>query len=91
MAAIINEFLAELPAKLRAIEEAILAEDFQQLESLTRTLKGEAGGYGFDPITEAAAKVETALIQKFPPQRVRARLDKLVNWCLRARSSAQGR
>lgn len=86
---LINEFLAELPAKLRAIEEAFAAEDRQRLEGLARDLKGEAGGFGFDPITQEAEQVESALIGGSPLDAMTAHLRQLTNLCLRARQSAK--
>jgi len=85
---LIDAFVAELPAKVRALEEAMVSQDAKKLESLVRSLKGAAGGYGFEPITELAAKLESALIQNTPIGQLQESLNELLNWCLLARSSA---
>ena len=51
-------------------------------------LKGEAGGYGFEPITEAAIVLESALLKKIALSELREPLDDLLNWCMLARSTA---
>ncbi|MFQ5423915.1 MAG: response regulator [Phycisphaerae bacterium] len=60
MKELIDAFVSELPKRCRAIEEALAKSDVGDLEKTARNLKGEAGGYGFEPITEAAAQVEAA-------------------------------
>ncbi|MFQ5423250.1 MAG: response regulator [Phycisphaerae bacterium] len=86
MADIISAFVGELGAKLRAIEGAFTASDLPTLQRLARNLKGEAGGYGFNPITAAAEKVEAAIINKAPNDKVTDAVDELAHLCLRARS-----
>jgi CheY-like chemotaxis protein len=61
MTQLIDAFVAELPARRTAIVAVLAAEDAKRLEQLVRTLKGEGGGYGFEPISELADKIETAL------------------------------
>ncbi len=86
MADIISAFVGELPEQLRAIEKALAASDMSTLERLARGLKGEAGGYGFSPITAAAEKAESAIINKAPVDQLRLAVDELVQLCLGARS-----
>ena len=66
MIPLIDAFVSELPPKLRAVEEAFAKQDDRELEHLSRGLKGEAGGYGFEPIFSAAEQVEKALSKKAP-------------------------
>ncbi len=58
MIPLIDAFIGELPPKLRAVEEAFAKQDDRELEHLSHGLKGEAGGYGFEPISSAAEQVE---------------------------------
>ncbi|MFQ5501780.1 MAG: response regulator [Phycisphaerae bacterium] len=89
MTAMIDAFVMELPPKLRSIEEVFAKEDQAQLERLARGLKGEAGGYGFEPISAAAEQVEKAVIEKRPQSEIKKKMDELVKLCCLARSSAR--
>ena len=89
MSAMIDAFVAELPPKLRSIEEVFAKEDQAQLEFLARGLKGEAGSYGFEPISAAAEQVEKAVIEKCPRSEIKRHMDELVKLCCLARSSAR--
>lgn len=87
MTDIIREFVAELPPKLHKIESAILANDLPGLEKLCRQLKGEAGGYGFEPISSAAAAVEKSIIDKSDMGNIKRAAEQLIKLCYLARSS----
>ena len=47
MRPLIHEFVAELPAGLRALEKAMVDQDVATLEVLARRFKAECSGYGF--------------------------------------------
>lgn len=85
MADLIYHFTCELPAKLRELEQAFASGDSINLETLARRIKGEAGGFGFDPITASAQKLEAALQWELPNDRIKLALDDLVGWCVLAR------
>jgi CheY-like chemotaxis protein len=72
MTEIIDAFVKELPPKVRAIEEAAARQDGQRLELLARALKAVGSGYGFGEITDAAAKIEAALIDGASPGNVQS-------------------
>ncbi|MGB0716034.1 MAG: Hpt domain-containing response regulator [Phycisphaerae bacterium] len=81
----INNFVKELPGKLRSIEEAMNQNDLEQLERATRQLKAEAGGFGFEPISDAAAAVETAVQDSKGDEAITTNMSQLVHWCQLAR------
>ena len=58
LADVLEEFISELPARARAIEQARIEGDFDTLIRVAHQLKGSAGGYGFPSITEEAANLE---------------------------------
>jgi HPt (histidine-containing phosphotransfer) domain-containing protein len=60
------------------------AEKGEALQRLAHQLKGAAGGYGFAPITDAAARVEEALVSGAAPEHVQPHLDELFALCARA-------
>jgi len=88
MAELINEFVSQLPFRIRQLEEAILAADTARLETLTRELKSEGAGYGFDVITKEAARAEAMVHAGAPIEDIRSGVEALIRLCLQARSSA---
>src|SRR5262245_20932273 len=61
MLEIVREFAAELPARANELEGTLASGDMKALKTLAHQLKGAGGGYGFDAITQTAAKLEHAL------------------------------
>ncbi len=61
MLEIVQEFAAELPDRVKTLEGCLEAGDLTELKTLAHQLKGAGGGYGFPPITEAAAQLEQVL------------------------------
>ena len=64
MLELVEGFVAEMPAlvaELSRLADAAGADDLRQLQRLVHQLKGSGGGYGFMPVTDRAAAVETLL------------------------------
>jgi HPt (histidine-containing phosphotransfer) domain-containing protein len=62
MAELVELFVAELPTRVKAMQDAL---DRRQVDSLKRSahqLKGAGGGYGFASIGAAAGKLESLLV-----------------------------
>lgn len=55
-------FVDELDRRVDAIRHAYHAEDVAELRRISHQLKGAAGGYGFDPIGDAAGRLEIELL-----------------------------
>jgi HPt (histidine-containing phosphotransfer) domain-containing protein len=77
-------FVEEMPGRTALLLEKLAARDWDGVRQTAHQLKGAAGGYGFDPITQSAAKVESAVRNEEPEERVRAAIDELVDLCNRA-------
>ncbi len=58
-------YVEEMPGRMELLREAFDNEKWQDLNRLAHQMKGSAGGYGFDPITPFAARLErvTAVIE----------------------------
>ena len=63
-AGLINNYVAMLPNMAATIREALDEADWPQLKTLVHQLKGTGGNYGFNGITELAAKLEFQVISK---------------------------
>ena len=61
MMEIVEEFASELPSRALAMEECMASGEMDKLQTLAHQLKGAGGGYGFQPITDTAALLESAL------------------------------
>lgn len=86
MGPLIHEFVAELPAGLCTIEQAMADQDVATLEVLARKFKAEGAGYGFDIITEVAGKIERCLIDDARLDPVREDVQTLMKLCGQARA-----
>ena len=88
MAELIEEYLSELPDRVRALEQACAEEDLDMLTRLAHQIKGSAGGYGFPTITEAAREAEAlAKVGKAVPE-LTASVEALTNLCRQAARGA---
>ena len=83
---IIKDFVNEFPSRVRALEAAIIKQDLDGLFALLRSLKGAAGSYGFDIISEAAIKLEAAMSQNLPWDELKHDLASLVKLCGQVRA-----
>jgi CheY-like chemotaxis protein len=82
---LINQFVADLAGRVRALEEAAAAGDHSLLERLARVLKGEAGGYGFEPIIVAARDLEGAAKAVAETTELEEKVTELIHLCRLAR------
>lgn len=89
MRAIVEEFVAEMPEKVRALMEGWRAQELDSVQRLAHQLKGAAGGYGFPTLSGAADSVEGQLkalaegSQRGSVDELRRRFDELVDLCRR--------
>ena len=61
MMEIVRDFAAALPERRRSLQALLEANDLDALQVAAHQLKGAGGGYGFQPITDTAARLEQAL------------------------------
>ena len=55
---LIELFVAELPGRIEALDDALAGGDLQRLGALAHQLKGAGGGYGYPSITDTARQLE---------------------------------
>ena len=80
MAGILAGFVAQLPVRAAELSAALAAADLARVARIAHQLKGAAAGYGFAPITDAAAALEAATLAGDPPL-INARADRLAALC----------
>jgi len=88
MLELVDVFVSELPARIRAIEDALAKQDAAGIQSLARDLKGEGTSYGFEVLTEQASKVETSLVGGGAIEQAKQEIGELIKLCLQVRSSS---
>jgi len=88
LAPLIDAFVSTLRERACALAVAREMGDLSTIEHLTRSLRAEAGSYGFEVITKEAAYVEALLSAGQPPEEVFRALTRLMSLCLRARPTA---
>jgi histidine phosphotransfer protein HptB len=82
---IVELFVAEMPERVAKLLDELQAHDWEKLRRTAHQLKGAAGSYGFDTISPSAGKVESAIDDGQPEQRIRATVEDLVGLCNRTR------
>jgi histidine phosphotransfer protein HptB len=87
---IVTLFVEEMPERVAMIQEHLRAANWDGLLRTAHQLKGAAGSYGFDPISPCAGKVETAIRNSQPEDRIRELVTELANLCARARGGLPG-
>jgi HPt (histidine-containing phosphotransfer) domain-containing protein len=74
----IDEFVADLPPQVAAIERMAREYDINNLRVAVHQLKGAGGGYGFPAISELAENAEATLRAGGPLEQAIAQVDDLV-------------
>ncbi len=85
LAPLIDQFVAGLRGRMIAVSRACQTHDRDKLARLARTLRAEAGSYGFDSITQIAAYLQAIATAGASHRRVRRAAHHLMHLCLRAR------
>ena len=87
---IVDLFVAEMPERVATLLDQLQAQDWESLRRTAHQLKGAAGSYGFDAISPCAGKVESAIRDGEPEQRIRTTVEELVDLCNRTRCGLPG-
>lgn len=83
---LVAEFVAGLTNRQAALCRCRVAEDWSELQRIAHQLKGAAGSYGFDELTESAARLESALLQEPTERNVAPPFAALLECCGRIRA-----
>ncbi|MFN0136006.1 MAG: response regulator [Phycisphaerae bacterium] len=88
MLPLIDEFVSGLKTRLTQMEQLLAAQNLVDLEKTVRSLKGDAGAYGFGAVSVAADELEKALRANTDAMAVRSKFSVLSGWCLAARPAS---
>ncbi len=87
---LVEQYVAEMPARIERFKQLFRQGEYYELNRFAHQLKGSAGGYGFDELTPAAARVEHAATSEPDLVELEAALSELLDLCSRVRSGAAG-
>ena len=83
LAELVADFVAELPARIGALEEMAAQGNWPDLGRIGHQLKGAAGSYGFDVVTPFAAALESAAKAGVAAEEIRQAAERLASVCRR--------
>lgn len=87
LADLIDSFVRELPMRLDDLQHALARNDLDSFARTVRLMKGQAGSFGFEVITDLAEALEKLLIQNVGIDALQSQLVELAHWCKVARPS----
>jgi HPt (histidine-containing phosphotransfer) domain-containing protein len=61
MRPIVMMFLSEIPTRIETLQRHLASADRASFRRVVHQIKGAGGGYGFHPISDAAARLERCL------------------------------
>ncbi len=77
--------MAEMPERVANFWDLLSKGNSEELRRAAHQLKGAAGSYGFEPITDAAAQLEIAVKTSQPEVEIRQAVEELTALCESAR------
>jgi histidine phosphotransfer protein HptB len=83
---LVEMYVAEMPDRIAALEQAFAAGDREIMRRAAHQMKGAAGSYGFDCLTQSAAALESAVRGDLPAAEIQRLLEDLLQQCRRIRA-----
>jgi HPt (histidine-containing phosphotransfer) domain-containing protein len=74
---IVPDFVNGLPAKVRAISDSLKSNDLATVQQIAHQLLGACGGYGFDPVSGPARKLEQSIQEKQDAETISSNVEAL--------------
>lgn len=84
MCELVAELVNKLPERIEQLKRQMEEQDLEALASSVHQLKGACGGYGFEPLSEEAARVEYSIKSGIALDQVVEQLDGLIEMLGRA-------
>jgi HPt (histidine-containing phosphotransfer) domain-containing protein len=86
MSELVDMYVAEMPDRIAALEQAFSSGDRAVLQRAVHQMKGAAGSYGFDPLTMSAIVLEAAIFDNQSPETILRSFGELIQLCRRVRT-----
>ena len=86
LARCVAKFVETLPERVGLIQSEMTSANQESLATLAHQLKGSSRSYGFEPIADLAARLESDCRDGLPYQEILATVDDLVAICQRVRA-----
>ena len=78
---IVDLFVDEMPGRVQNLTTALAESDWAQLGRYAHQMKGACGSYGFDRLSESAARLERACRPLPCEEKIRAAVEELATLC----------
>jgi HPt (histidine-containing phosphotransfer) domain-containing protein len=78
MMKVVSEFVKGLPDEVRDLLDLLERNDLRALQRVVHQLHGSCGGYGFDALSEPAAKAEQTLMVGASRKLIAAEIERLI-------------
>ena len=88
LADLVAEFAASMPVRVARLRRLLADQDWASLRRTAHQLKGAAGSYGFEPISQVAARLEQEVSGDVTPRLVTDTVDELAALCQSVRTSS---
>jgi diguanylate cyclase (GGDEF)-like protein len=75
---VLERFISRLPQRVAQLSELLAKNDLDELARAVHQMKGAAGGYGFVPISEAAARAEQSIKSSESIEQISGEVDALI-------------
>lgn len=83
MADLVEMFVSEMPDRIGALESCLREQRLGDLQSLAHQLKGAGAGYGFEPVSLIAGRLEASLKTNAELDAINAEVNELIDICRR--------
>jgi len=83
---IVALYVQEMPGRIERLCQLLEAGRWEELRRTAHQLKGSAGSHGFEPVSLAAADLESLIKDGAPEGEIRQAVERLVGMCRRVRA-----
>jgi len=85
---LVTMYVDEMPERIAKVLDCLERGNWTDLHRVAHQIKGAAGSYGFEPISEFARRVEMAARSGQAEENIRQLTDELLDACRRVRPGA---
>ena len=90
MADLIDFFVSDMSERISSLQDAWQAARIEDVRTIAHQLKGAGAGYGFQPVTSAAATLEDAIAAgAVDVDELQSSFDELILMCRRVAASSE--